>query len=573
MDSQHICHKWKYGSQMDDKNKPYSVGGAKWDAIIATCKPSSDFDHNEIFLACERGEDLHTQKTPEAVKKAKNILDLLLIQSSFVNAYGMIEHTYKAFQDGTITDLPRSYMNVIYEYLEFYQLIREILYDNALKLFTTPEEFGSLAKPTSSRPKNIMFSTSMTTQQIIDKYQIKKIDNIQVNSRFKKMFADVQEPYKHFAGICSAMTRKITPSNSDLSTFGDMGNLNIISNGDIKLIQAKHTIASINDTKKPPIIIQRVPNTYLSQLFEKTCTIFYKPFVMPAKSDKESDIMEAAEINEKIIRHGCRGYFNGNMSVFQTNVCEKTHTNVPVFFFYPENSKLTFDFGNSQPAAMIKQILKEFVDLKVFIPISDTDVYELNRNFDITTLECCKNVPASLKADVEEYFFLFVGNIIHFAVANNIKLPFKMSLAYVINFFNLEYDKELLICSYLIERVASSRIIKILENPENLKDPVAIAFLDKDLKGSARAKGVRMRNYTKHVYDKDPETVKNNIMEYLHELAEITDIRVLAMFEGFKYCKLFKKPSLFKMNTLDTDTYTNEQKLNIIAKVNYYISK
>lgn len=603
---------WIYGTHRSSTNSLYGVGGTTWHKLYGKYIdkiPAHIIKSYDIIEYCHSATDEFSNKVTEIVNSSNTVLQLLLIQSSFVNAYGVFEKNFNIWSSYINKAVPRHppapYVVLLKNYTLFYNLVaKRTSAETLLALFITPHQFKYLADKNSTRPLNPLLPyikeqrQALTNEEVIRNYTLKPSSyecTIANNDECMTPFKNVTNPlFKPFIDelvcYCSHLKQQITQNrNLGVITFNRIEDVDKMSYHDFMFFRFRHQIT--NSSNLPPILIKQIKNTYLSQLFEKTCVMLYKPYTVLPKSDDEDDIINAAMHNEKILELRCRGYFNGNLGVFHTSILDKNpistlkNSNVPVIFISPENGNVMYDFTAKNSFIFFQDVVKELIQLNVFIEIEKTGRYELNEDFDIETLECCKNLPQNdeLKADVRNQFFYFIGNLMHLVVANSIVMPFKLSYVYIMKLFNItdfessKEDRNLLISAYLLEKAPMKEIIQILEDPENLKKPHIIALFDKTLRGSALAKGVRMMNYREPVYNSDTKILLNNIEFYLCELARraynIPQNYIKSFFRGFKYTREFKKSNEYKLEIPKIDTYSFAEKLTITAKADKYLTE
>lgn len=458
---------WIYGPQVSEKNNAYVVGGKTWselyhDNAIITKNIYGEFNPRYITWLVSSNQyvkKLLVDDAKNALHLCQNILDVLLIHSAFINAFGMVVFA-PLDREGTEKN------RISEAFAEIYEATKEILEKaDTIRIFISPKEFEKLNHKNVIQPKNIVIHLG-SKEAVDERYRLKqggfyhplteKMQKCSISLNYD-LFANVQNDiYTPLAKVlscnCSYLKKQSTPLPHEITT--------------IKLQY------SVTPEAKPPILIRKVKNTYLSQLFEKTCILFYKPLEI-----KSSDLQHAVKQNLAILEHKCSAYAIGNLSVFSTPIGTQTPCNVPVFFIV--DNTVQVDYSPEPSIEFFTGVLQELKDLGVFVPIANSDRYEIvNTKFDMDKLECYKELPAAtktpeLKKEVRDYFFLFVGNILHFAVANNIQLPFKLSLAHVAILFNLidfsesVQNKLILVSIYLLEK-ATERFIKgVVDTMEN----------------------------------------------------------------------------------------------------------
>lgn len=602
---------WIYGPQRSESNRSYAIGTKKWKEIYIRNAPSYSLYKliTPEYIYAHYFEHRFDDYIQNALKKSNTILDLLLIHSAFVNAYGILL-TNVGFTDAMVEKLGSVYTVF---YLDIKQLVEN------MELFTGPFEFRKLSNSNTDRPKNIKF-TAYTDEEIISMYPLlkakkkhpisKSLQNCGADiteTRFENIKNPVFQPLANVIGCHFSLFKQKMEKTQDATTttFIDDAQMNKINVADYSYFKKQNIIGS---DKKPPILIRKKKGTYLSQLFEKTCVLLFKPYYVKPKSNSKEAIMSAMKENKKIINNRCRGYMNGNLSVFQTSIYNldniQLETDIPVFFIIDD--KVEVDLYSGSSIEFYRAVIKELFEYKVFKKVSQR--YELNTDFDIEVLECYKDLPtelktAELKKEVTEYFFLIVGNIMHFAVSNNLELPFKLSRIYIMKLFKLfdftEKDpvtntlkifspenlemQLLLISVYLLEKAPpdfSDAVLQILEDPKKLLSSEMIKLLDSGLKESQKNKGVRINGRGKinddnfHIYSENEDTLFYNMVEYLYKTAlkEYTHQNLEMFFKGFSTICAFDNKLEAKMVTTNFYNHTFKQRLGIVCKADIFLS-
>lgn len=647
-----MCPVWLYGPQVSDLNKAYGVGGVTWKILNGKC---SDKDYillsPKTLYASLIEDNVSVQDLSvsviAALKRSKDILDVLMIYSAFINT------------SGNLISMPEDCNKLLEKlhevYTALYVATRQIVTDEeTMSIFVSPDVFYDMDNSSVRRPKNIAIGS--TSAELIAKYKIdanKYIHPIppdmitcaaDINSDCTIKFANINNPiFSPFAKVischCSFFKQKLEKLSGQEKTFKNMRKIHKISEGDYTYL--KHAYASQYPSKQPPIMINKYKDnstrcgkhTYLSQLFAKTCSLLYKPYHVKAKTNTREDIEAAARQNRLIGKHGCSAYSDGNLGVFQTPIIyderQSAKANVQVMFILEvENQQPRFyaDEYTGPTFQFYATVFKELVEHKVFVPTDtffNNQRYELNTVFDISTLESYKKLPneiktPALKAEVTEYFFLFIGNLIHFAIVNNIELPFKLSRVYIMRLFGLfdftEIDQNtntlklfsienldlqlLLISIYLLEKAPAaytSNIIKIFEDPKaNLVGNKAIFdlldVLADDTTGSIKMNGYTTIVENNHdIYSENKDTLFYNVVEYLYKTAlkhYFSDINsddpiapdfkikphLETFFKGFKEYREFHNTVYSKFSSADFSKYTFPEKLSLVRKLDIYIS-
>lgn len=661
------CPLWIYGPQVSDMNVKYGVGGETWSRINEKCKQKLDSIYKDFNPSYINVALIDARRYPELVEKltsklnnCETILDVLLIHSAVINAFGLLISKKKNldtdyFQESTIR------LRQIFDNL--YRITNETVDRDTIRLFVTPEEFADLSNSKSPRPKNIVLELGVN--EVITHYKLKNaqtgspiyIHPIRSNMRIcdtalvadcTLLFTNVKNAlFEPLADViscnCSFFKQKLVKTTSSTITFDNVKNSKKISIGDYEYFTKNNTYFAT--TRKPPILIVKYKDsdttcdkkTYLSQLFEKVCMPFYRPYYIKAKEPTIDSIMSAAKENIVIATSGCRSYSLGNLSVFHTTILYnndiKELCNLPVFFVVEEGGqqeRVYVDNYSGPSRQFFTDVIKELLDKEVFIPSEtffNNQRYELNTKFDIEKLDCFKQLPDGVKtpefkSQVTSYFFRYVGNLIHFAVANNIELPFKLSRVYIMKIFNIldfmEIDpvtrglkimspdnleqQMLLISLYLLEKASSTytkQILDIFEDPKKLlTDQMLISSLDIDLEDEnteTREKGIRMNGYcvinetNSHIYSDKKEDLFNNMVELLYKTAlkhyfedinsntfvnkDFTMNKYLEIFfSGFEFYKNFESPQLYPMNVTSLKHLPFKNKLSILRKADIFLS-
>jgi len=592
-------------------------------------------------------EAIHT-----AIFECQEIDDVIMIFSVFVLAYGQIKLNSQ-YEDGPNEIGSKYLLEVLSELYNYLYEKSKIIFEKPElidELFVLPEEFINLDNQRQKRNKNMMFR--MSKQELQEKYKliITKVPhpitremqkcNIDIKSdctdKFKNINNDIFKPLaKVFACYCSFFKIKLNKTNGGKTLFSNnIKDINIITSSDYDHI--KTVYSSSVPSQKPSILIHKYKDnedenkcskkTYLSQLFSKVCSILYEPyFVKPEPESSKEDIIAVSKTNIYIGQIGCTGYAYGHINVFHTpieknnNVNEKV--NVPIMFL-KDKKDLYLDYYRGPTIQFFTDVLQELVDLKVFIPTEtffNNQRYELNTKFNIETLECYSKLPSNiktpeLKTEITNYFYLFIGNLIHFAVANNIELPFKLSRVYIMRLFNL-YDftkpeifgdlklQLLLISLFLLEKAPNSyttTIIKIFENPKETLIGNVDIFAALDPAADSMEGSIKMNGYSnilpddedRDIYSENETTLFYNIVEYLYKTAlksYFEDINSLTpvtdkfkmhphlelFFKGFTSYKEFhtKETDYLELRNHDFNTTMNsQQKLAAIRKLDVYLS-
>jgi hypothetical protein len=671
---EYTCEKWLYGPQVSKKNASYSVGARapyKWDQIVNECLP--DNSQNPLkklkfvtITALNDATDVATITTlvNNELRASKTIEPLLLTHSVFIIVFGKL---FKDKKDRTILD--QAYQTFYDNLNEPLKRFTDIEKNN---IFTHKNNFKRLNEPEIPRPKNIFsLMNAKTLSELLSKFKV-KTPNVSpqpiFNSHPIKTKCSIKEPvldcatkfgenpsHPYFKPLsdtiachCNFFKHKLKRTNNIVSTFDDDQKQDELSKGDYNII--KMIYSSLHNEILTPIVIKKYKfdennvctrKTYLSQLFEKCCILFYKPtYITPTQ---QSELFDTARDNILLANKGCGGFFqNGSLNVlFSTSIAHRTletngmleddlsqPTNTPVFFIIEDTSRIYYDTYCGPPFQFYGDVMKELLEYKVFIPNStlfSNDRYVLNMDFNIEVLDFYKNFPVEaktpeLKTTVTKEFFRFVGNLMHFAIANNLELPFKLSRIYIMELFNLydfthhtpskgysvdnKLDKQLvLISTFLIEKASPAyhkMIMDIFENPELLKNPTSNIL--NALNGGDGVPSIHMNGYNTltDAPDDQPEFLYNEgdtmkkvllkVVEFLYKTAFKSyfenqkrenepfnkDFKInsaLAMFlEGIRSTKEFDAQHTKPLTFMDNKQLPVEQKLSVIRKADIYLS-
>ena len=669
------CPDWLHGPQVSDVNASYSVGGPTWIKLNNACLTYFErvFSNHDIFYTPTQFFDKLVKGISEtrtsqsskfietingeidvALTECHEIYDVIMIFSVFVLTYGEIK--------SRLRELPphRRFTNelelldgLVQIYDHFYEGVKKILEKPELidELLVLPEDFINLDNQRQKRTKN--FILLLKTSGIHKEYELIKSGkiphpisremqkcNIDLKSdctdKFKNVKNDIFEPLaKVFGCYCSFFKIKLIKSESvtNRTLYGSVNEIKTITAADYEHIRLLYS--SPTPSQKPTILINKYRDnedenkcskkTYLSQLFSKVCSILYEPYIVKPSSSSKDDIIAASRANIYIGQTGCTGYAYGNLNVFHTRIEKNNNVNdkvnVPIMFL-KDNRDLYLDWYRGPTVQFFTDVLQELVDLKVFIPTEtffNNQRYELNTKFNIETLECYSKLSSEIKTaefkkEITDYFYLFIGNLIHFAVANNIEIPFKLSRLYIMKLFNI-YDftkpeifgdlklQLLLISLFLLEKAPNSytaTIIQILENPKEalVGNPNIFAALDPaadSMEGSIQMNGystILPDDEDRDIYSENETTLFYNIVEYLYKTslkAYFEDINSLTpvtdkfkmhphlelFFKGFTSYKEFHAEEIYYSNLQTADfniTMNSQQKLAAIRKLDVYLS-
>lgn len=563
------CKTWVYSPQVSIKNTSYAVGGSTWWSNYNRCAEEentmyhTDIKPRAIYTAIHYNRASLTEfnKILVHLKSCKNIGEILLVHSAFINTYGMVNSLIQGDITGHINELHSAYTKI-------YNTTREMLVDKKhIALFVTPDNFLKLNNKTTKRPKNVVLQYLNIDALNREVPIILTAETKQCSVSIKKEFKDL------FEKVDNEIFKSVAHT---LSCYGSMFKKSVTLNDrDIEFFKKKHGLSQYYIDRAPPILIYKKKHSYLSQLFEKTCVLFYKPVELTDPNE-----------NLKILKENCSAYTYGSLSVFNTPIMSGTSlkSNMPVFFI--ENDKVNVDYSTLRTFEFLKEVIRDLVYLKVFIPIRNTNIYELNSDFDIETLECYKDLPDAAKSEelkkkVTNYFSFFIGNVIHLLVANHIRLPFTLSFSYILSIFNFTDINEhrlILISIYLTEKAKPEfvkEVVKIMEDPTHL---LRSTFFKR-----TGSEGVRMNGYLELVqedaniplYSTDNTVLYKNFIEFLFRTTIIDYLSITAyvFIKGFKSTMNFDSNRLYPLNTFDPmhPDSTDEQIIDKILKGRVYV--
>lgn len=667
------CSAWIYGPQVSELNAKFGVGGTMWKDVYESCTKKlasaamyGDFTPEYVVeCAITERRSVIMKKITSKLKECETILDVLLIHSAIINGLGLVLSDQKKIEDSEVS-FPATITGIHIFYEHLYESTKKILADKeTINIFIKPTDFIKLNDVRSARPTNIVLDYGEA--KVIAKYKIINENSEEFDTQIyvhpiKKemrkcdvssmsdctlMFSNIKNMlFKPLAEVitchCSFFKQKLVKIKNPNNTYRDIKMANKISDGDYKDFSDFHT--SFYTPLKPLLIRQYKEDentcekkTYLSQLFSNCCSVLYKPVYITPKTNTIDDMMAATKQNILIANSGCRPYAMGQLTVFGTSILNTVNINgacnIPVFFIIDADGQpeKVYDDKYSGPSRQFfSDVIKELLDKDVFIPSNTffkNQRYELNTKFDVNKLQCYSELPdavktADFKEKITKYFFIFVGNLIHFSVINNIELPFKLSRVYILQLFNiinfLAVDPEtnalkisspenletqlLLISLYLLEKSPESytkNIFEIFQDPQKLlTDADLIGALDADLSdedADTRSKGVRMNgryiiNATNTpIYSENKETLFLNVVELLYKTAlkdyfeDINSETVVNgdfkknkylqnFFGGYNMYKNFNENPTYQLRLPTFNTLSFKHKLGIVRKVDIFLS-
>jgi len=601
------CTGWMYGPQVSPSGKLYVVGGNRtttvWFVTYEHCNNLFESMYGKDFTPARiRTMLLEPDEVIEIVKRkvnnASTILDVLLIHSAIINTYGII-------QSQPTIDSPQQLLNIYSVYNALYDETKKILKDEEhIDLFVSKEQFKNLNDSKSPRPVNLYLNEG--GKGLVEKYQLTTTNNLSYehpitqNMRkcgvgpndtclksFEKITNPLFKPLAEFIVCACSFFKQPVPEN--------------IRNNDIIMFRKEHHL--IVHYIYTPIVIKKVEGTYLSQLFEKCVNILYKPIFVTSEINTKEAFMKASSQNQELLITRVKGLDTyadpninkNNLHVFQSAIIKKGaehESGAPVYFI--ESGNINLKNSSKDSIEFFKGVIDELFKHKVFI--RNGKRYELNKNFDIEKLDFYKELPTGVKTDEEfmkklkKHFYRFVGNIIHFAVANNFELPFRLSRIYIMQLFNLFDFRDiaaanrlqtqlLFVGTYLIEHATfdfTKAILQIFEDPKMLLSEDVIAVLDPTLTGSARRKGVRVEGV--HIYDDtDQEKMFNNMISFLYKYisSKVFKSHTNAFFEGFKTIRHFESTNTKVDNMMVFNLALNskyEDRLKYVNRADIFLS-
>lgn len=396
------------------------------------------------------------------------------------------------------------------------------------RIIVLPEDFLSLSwqhtKSTKTKSKTKKYKCKTDLIDVCEQ----KFSQIQ-NQMFKNLVNDI-------ICNCSFLKTKIVYNDSKKNTLSTT-NYKTITSEDYKSFQNNFGYRPIvtkedgNRYYKPlPIIairkykdnIECTEKDYLYQLFSK--------FV-------ENNIHKIPEEDKIINNH--KTYINDLQGVYYNNIksgrdrhplvtsifdviIEPIVDNIsnkislmPVYFVN-ENNTVIFDpyLGPSKQFfnAVIEELFTHNI-LECHGTCFENSRYVINSEIDIAKIPFFKKIlNKKNKEDLTHYFYVFLGNLLHFAVVNNLELPQKISRVYLIELLKLydftksdDFNKTLLISIFLIERPPSyvDYVIKFLEQPNETNKQTLIEmteYIDNSLK-DIKLENINEESIIKYLFD------------------------------------------------------------------------
>ena len=524
--TQRECDVWQLAPWVSEKNKSYALGDRsnKWGELFKAC----DIDDGLFNMIYEDDivlpEVLSNELTERSLRK--DLAELVLTLGLILQNKNILEPVKF---DTMVNTLKNIYITV-YE-----RAVRKLGLDYVEKSFVKPENLLDLGDANFiGRPKNPYIISSKSGEQHPLEMVYCPGEILEV---CQEKYASVnnwsfQPLVKYIQCYCSFFKKKLKQINLNTVTFDSEEYMNRISNADYKLIALLY---GKRDRKYSPILIKQYPENvscedknYLSQLFAKVCPPLYRRTKV---NTSNSNI-------KKILSRLKDRYSDGELSVFQSII---DHFTVPVYFVSGNN--VYFDDYKGPSFQFFNDVISELVTHKVFVE-SDTQFnnrrYELNLKFDVGSLECYKIAEAEGdvldKEAITRFFYRFIGNLLHFAVANNLELPFSLSRVYIGQLFSIyeflsnkiykDINLQVLLASiYLMEKAPPflvKQFMRIFENSELLRSD------DPEIQATFNSSGeVRMNDLyvivpeeeNRLVYDKNPKKLFKNVLELLYKVA------------------------------------------------------
>jgi hypothetical protein len=565
------CIQWFYGPQMSLSNSVYSVGNKTWFSIYEKCEKHVKYPGLTIEKLIEGLDNVPEMKKEilDLLQNCGRITEVLLMHSAFINTYGL--HYAKN---------PLINLNALYELYDFfYENIEFILEDvDNMDIFVKPEVFRDLKNNKMSRPANLAFIN-----------KIEDVDETIVLKTKEAFFAFHPVPKKLRICTLKSPTVEITPFDKvDNDIFKPVADAFkcIYKNLKQKIkdsylnkqaIQYQGLFATSQTYISKPILIYDEPNTFLSQFIEKLIPPLYKQAVIKANTTDPADIIDVAYAN--LALQDIDYLKELPVSIFTTKII--VYDNVSHAFpigYINKNLKI----GNQKHIiSYYKTVINQLFTLGVFKKMDKTsERYVINTEFDLNLLECVKRLPETeekktLLIKIREAFFMYVGNLIYFALANKFELPFKISRIYILvllgGFNKLENNSDdvpletklIVSCIYLIEKASPQflkTVINIIENPEKYKSIKMNSFLkivDKDYQ----------------IYDKNNKYYVNNLIEFIYMNAYNEYIEqkpeIKMFYKGLVETRSYKESdyNFIGKNLMENDFETNLRTLNIVDAV------
>jgi hypothetical protein len=515
---------WLENPQLSTVGKPYGLGNpdktSVWKKLMTDCKGSLEeyfsrvketfYDPealimaiNEIIAIVNEITVLQNERRPIAEKKISldektntimsrlnesllataNIEEVKAYLSCLIIAYGLIEETYR-FKRATPEVIQLYESQKLYLFMTYATALTILGSKYNADEFLTIDQFKRLTDANFKTRSTVKKERAPPKKKCgVDLLESCSASFGQVMNKEFKVLADMIECH------CSFFKQKLVPTNSALTLF-EKKFLNNISSTDISTIKGIYGVQVLDP--KPTIAIHKYPSgtcetkDYLSQLFMKCCSLFPSQF----KPVKET---EDAYTTTNLLNTTTGSYYGGHLNVFQTNIEGMDQMSTVPVYFVNEDNAVYYDIYKGPTKQLFNDIFHELLIHKVFVGMTtyfNNLRYVLNLDLNIAKFPFYKDLPASLKTDalkekLTNYFYLFLGNLMHFAVANNMELPFKLSRAYIVKLFNIldfttnNDTKMLLISIFLTEQTPmyTKAVLKLFDNPRDEEALMVVSTL------------------------------------------------------------------------------------------------
>ena len=612
------CIDWLENPQVSAAGKPYGLGNpdktSVWKKLLTDCKNSiteyfgrvkeTFYDpiglieamnevivlNFELMTLINNGQPttdkkaLLDEKTQTIVSRLNNSLlatttveEAKAYMSCLIITYGLIEEAYH-IQKRT-ADVTQLYENQkIYLFMTYGTALTILRPKYDLNEFLTLDQFKRLTDANFKDRSTIKKEKAREKKCGVDVIESCSASFGQVKNPEFKPLADMIECH------CSFFKQKLVLLKDELTLFEKTA-LNNISYTDMSTIKGLYGMQVFEP--KPTLAIRKYPSTncqtkdYLFQLFTKCCSLFpsqFKPLVETEEAYTITNVLNSIT----------GPYYGGNLNVFHTNMDGVDQMSTMPVYFVNEDNTVYYDVYKGPTKQLFNDIFHELLIHKVFVGMTtyfNNMRYVLNLDWDISKFAFYKKLPDFLKTDVVKekltnYFYLFLGNLFHFAVANHIELPFKLSRAYIIKLFNIlsltndDNGKMLLISIFLNEQspMYTNAVLKLFENPTDEEALMIVSTLY-DPPGGVKVASFRdMFNYLF-------ETAYKSYFQDINNDEPVGDMalhpRLEHFFKGFTHYREYHEPdSSFKaLKTYAIPvTVSKDARLALVRKLDYYLS-
>ena len=581
------CMNWLENPQVSEVGRAYALGNAdpksKWKQLMTGCKTYMEkyftsvkekfYDPagfiaiaDEIITAGNTLDGREKSATVanrlnQAIASCENVEEVKAYVSSLIIAFGLVVEDHYRNRNESLLQQRKQFLYQTYLFavdsigrkfpdIEFLSLDELKQLDNAAftKRTTVQKEVVVAPPPKCGVPKND--ACVSVFGRLAEKNKL--AEEIECNCNFFKQ-------------------KLVTVKGKN--TLTNKKQLGAISKEDKQMIKETHGVRL--RYPKPTIAIRKYPSNacrekdYLSQLFTKVCSLF-PTYLQPLEKTEES-LLATNLLNATLSTSGIKGYYGRNLDVFQTNMDGPDRmTNVPVYFVNDDNTFYP-DLYTGPTKQFFSDVISELVLHGIFTYSStyfNNVRYILNPDFKMSKMPFYTELPEVLRTKkLTDYFYLFLGNLMHFAVANNIELPFKLSRAYIIRLFNLmDFDtnadrktKTILTSILLLEQPSqyTDAVLKLMEDPSNEEALVVVGIL----------------------YDTDGFDMEKDLLDYLYKTAlEVyfpKDDRITYFFRGFNYCREYHETDsdFERLQRYDLpDNTPLEVRLALVRKYDLYLS-